>query len=100
MQRRQQSADELDQAGADQVADAFDIGHDARDQRAGLVGVVVGDRQPADMLLHFLPQLGDQPLRRLRQQLRQGERGDALDDGRQYNRSQQREAEDSCGVCR
>ncbi len=43
---------------------------------AGLVGVVVGDRQPADVRLHLAPQLGDQPLRRLREQLRQRERRD------------------------
>ena len=29
------AADELDDAGADQVADAFGVGHDARDERAG-----------------------------------------------------------------
>ena len=46
----QQAADELDQAGADEVADAFDVVHDARDQDAGFVGVVVGDGQAADVL--------------------------------------------------
>ena len=60
--RRQQAADEIHQPGADQVAHAFHVAHDARDQRAALVRVVVGHRQPADVLLHFAPQLGDQPL--------------------------------------
>ncbi len=69
---REQSADKFDQAGAHQVAHAFHVGHDARHQRAGLVGVVVGHRQPADVLLNFAPQLGDQPLRLLGQQLREG----------------------------
>ena len=58
----QQAADEIHQAGADQVAHAFHVVHDARDQRAALVGVVVGDRQPADVLLHFPAQFRDQPL--------------------------------------
>ena len=58
----QQAADELDQAGADEVADAFHVGHDARDQHAGFVGIVVGDGQAADVLLHFAAQFGDQLL--------------------------------------
>ena len=46
---------------------------------AGLVGVVVGHRQPADVRLHLAAQLGDQALRRLREELGERERGDALD---------------------
>ena len=45
--------------GADQVPDAFDVAHDARHERAGLVRVVVGDREAADVGLHLPPQLGD-----------------------------------------
>ena len=57
----QQPAEELDQTGADQVAHAFHVGHDARDQLAGLVGVVVSDRQPSDVLLHFAAQVPRSP---------------------------------------
>ena len=71
--RSQHAADEIHQAGADQVAHAFHVAHDARDQRAGLVGVVVGHGQPADVLLHFAAQLGDQPLPLFGEQLGQGE---------------------------
>ena len=42
-----QAADEFDQAGANQVAHAFDVGHDARDQHAAFVGVVIADRAGA-----------------------------------------------------
>ena len=51
--RGQQPAQELDQAGADQVPHALHVAHDARHQLPGLVGVVVGDRQPADVRLHL-----------------------------------------------
>ena len=78
----QDAADELDQAGADQVANAFDVGHDARDERAGLVRVVVGDGQAADVLLDLLAQLGDEALAGLGEKLGEGEGGDALNDGR------------------
>ena len=86
-QRRQDAADEFHQAGADQVAHAFHVVHDAGDQGAGLVGIVVGHRQPADVLLHLAPQLGDQSLALLGKQLREGERGDALNDGGGENRA-------------
>ena len=39
-----EAADEFDEAGADEIADAFDVAHDARDERAGFVGVVIGRR--------------------------------------------------------
>ena len=68
-------ADQIDQAGADQVADALDIGHDARDQHApswSSRGRQTGNRR--DVGLHFLTKLRNQPLRRLGKQLRQGER--------------------------
>ena len=77
----QQPAEELDQAGADEVAHAFDVGHDARDQLAGFVGVVVGDRQPPDVLLDFLAQFGDHLLAFDREQLSERERRDALHGG-------------------
>ena len=43
------AADEVDDAGADEVAYAFDVGHDAGDERAGAVFVVEGDGQAADV---------------------------------------------------
>ncbi len=71
--RRQQAADEIDEPGADQVADAFHVAHDARHQHARLVGVVVRDRQPSNVLLHPAAQFGNQPLRCFRQGLGEGE---------------------------
>ncbi len=56
------AAAELDQAGADKIAHAFDVVHDARDQQAGFVGIVVSDREAADVLLHFAAQFGDEAL--------------------------------------
>ena len=90
------AADELDQAGADQVAHAFHVGHDARDQHAGLVGVVIGHGQAADVRLHFAAQFGDQALRRLGQQLRQGKRGEALNDGGQHRPPDKRKSRLMC----
>ena len=52
-----------------QIPDAFHVAHDAGHQRAGLVGVIVGDRQAPDVLLHLLAQFGDQALRRLGKQI-------------------------------
>ncbi len=77
---RHQAADEIHQARADQIAHAFDVGHDARYQHAALVGVVIADREASDVLLDFLAQLGDQSLAGFREQLRQGEGSDALDE--------------------
>ena len=63
------AADKLDQARAHQVAHTLHIGHDARDQYARLVGVVIGDRQAAHVRLHFAPQFRDHALRRLGEEL-------------------------------
>ena len=80
-QRCEDAADEIHQAGADQVAHTLHVVHDAGNQGAGLIGIVVGHRQPADMLLHLAPQFGDQALAFFGKQLGEGERGDALNDG-------------------
>ena len=61
----QQTADQIDQSSADQVANAFDIAHDARDQHAALGRIVKRNWQPADMRLHFLAKFRDQALRSL-----------------------------------
>jgi hypothetical protein len=84
-QRRHQSAHEIQEAGSDQIAHALDVGHDARDQHSAFVRVVIGHREQADVLLHFLAELRDEPLAGFREQLRQGERGDALDQGRAHD---------------
>src|ERR1019366_2986857 len=80
-QRRQDAAHEIHQAGADQVAHALHVAHDAGDQGAGFVGIVVDHGQTADVLLHLAAQLGDEPLALFGKQLGEGERGDALNDG-------------------
>jgi hypothetical protein len=41
---------ELHEAVADQIADAVGVGHDARDEDAGLRRVEIGDGQPRDVL--------------------------------------------------
>ena len=94
------SADEIHQAGADQVAHAFDVAHDARDQHAGLVRVVVGDGEPADVLLHAAAQFGDQLLRGLGERLREGKRGQALHQRGQQHNSDQRVQQFGNAACR
>ena len=84
--RGEDAADEVDQAGADEVADAFDVGHDAGDEGAGAVLVVEGDGQAADVLLDLHAQLGDQALACLGEQLRERVGGDALNDGGEQRR--------------
>ena len=79
--RSHQASDQIDQSSTDQVADAFDIAHDARDQHAAFGRIVKRDWQPADMRLNFLTELRDQPLRGLRQQLGQRKRCDSLNHG-------------------
>ena len=77
--RRDDAADKVHQTGADQVAHALDIGHDARHQVAGAIGVVEADREASDVCLHLLAQLGDHALRRLGEKLRQRKRSRRLD---------------------
>ena len=86
---RQYAADELDHAGADQVAHALDVRHDARNQLAGLVRIVVGDGQPADMLLDLAAQFGDEFLARDGKQLSERKGCDALDRRRAHYRERQ-----------
>ncbi len=75
------AADEFDESGADEIAHAFDVVHDARDELAGFVGVVIRDREAADVLLHFAAEFGDEALGLLRQELGERERCDGLDGG-------------------
>ena len=76
----EQAADELDQAGADKVAHALDIGHDAGDKRAGAVFVVVGDGEQADVALDLAAHLGNETLAGFGEQLGEREGSDGLDD--------------------
>jgi hypothetical protein len=41
--RSHNATNKFNQAGADQIADAFDVTHDPRNQDAGFIGVVIGD---------------------------------------------------------
>jgi hypothetical protein len=58
-ERREYPAGKLDEASAEEIADALHVAHDARNQYASLIGVVVGYRQTADVFLNLAPQLGD-----------------------------------------
>ncbi len=72
------AARKIHQARADQIAQAFHVAHDPRDQRAGLIRIVKSDRQPADVRLHLFAQVGDHALRRFGEKLRQREGSDSL----------------------
>ena len=89
-QRGQNPAYELDQARADEIADALHVGHDAGNQHPGLVGVVVRHRQAAHVFLDLAPQFRDQALRLFRKQLREDEGGDTLNDGGREHQQDQR----------
>ena len=49
--RRDQAAEDLDEAGAHEVADALGVGHDPGEQGAGLGLVEIGDGEPAHVPL-------------------------------------------------
>ena len=55
------AADELHQAGADEVAHAFHVAHDARNQRAGAVFVVEAT-ESRPRALHLAAHFGNQAL--------------------------------------
>ena len=76
--RGHQATNKLDQPGADEIADTFHVAHDARDERAGFVGVIKRDGQAADVRLHLLSQFGDHLLGGFGKQLREAERREAL----------------------
>ncbi len=56
---REQPANELHEAGADEVAQAFGVVHDARHQHAGLRRVEVAHRQAHDLGLNAAAHVGD-----------------------------------------
>ena len=96
---RDQSSGKIHQARSQQIANALHVAHDARHQSAGLVGIVKSNRQAGDVLLHLLAKVGDQALRRFRQQLGQRKRSDALDQRRQQDRQNQRSQQSRSDAC-
>ena len=84
--RREDRAGQLHETRADQIADAFGVGHDARNQDAALGRVEVADRQAHDVRLDVLAHVGDRALRGDAQHLRVGERRDDVDDRRRAGR--------------
>jgi hypothetical protein len=91
--RGDDAADELHEAGADEVPDAFGVAHDARNQDAGLRRVEISDRQARDVRLDAAAHVGDGALGGHAEHLRNREGGDRLDDrrgaGDQRERQQQ-----------
>ena len=79
--RGDHAADQLHQAGADQIAYALGVVHDPRNEFADLGRVEIADRQTGNLCLHFLAHFGDGALRRDSQKLRQAKRGEGLHDG-------------------
>ena len=73
------AADKLDEAGADEIAHAFNVGHDAGHERTGAVLVVVGHGKQAHVALHLAAHFGNEALAGLGEQLRERERSDGLD---------------------
>ena len=80
--RGQDRSGELHEARADEIPDAFRVGHDARDEDAGLRRVEIADRQAHDVRLDLFAHLGDRALRRDAEHLRVRERGRRIDDRR------------------
>ena len=77
-----EATDQRHQAGADEVPDALRIGHDARQQDAGLGRVEVAHGQAHDLRVHPDAHVGDRPLCRHAQQLRQRKARQRLHHGR------------------
>lgn len=77
----EEAAGELDEAGADEIADAFDVVHDAGDELAGFVAVEVDDGEAADVGLDFAAEFGDEFLGGFGEQVGEPEAGDALEGG-------------------
>ena len=98
--RRHDAAGELHEAGADEIADAFGVVHDARDEHAGLRLVEVPHRQAHHVLFDAPPHVGDRLLRGDAEDLRQAERRDRLHDGRAGRDPRQRSAADPSGPSR
>ena len=97
MHRRQDRAGQLHEAGADEIPDAFRVGHDARNQDAALRRVEVPDRQAHDVRFDVLAHVGDGALRGDAENLRVGERRGRVDErGRADPQAELSAADPSC----
>ena len=76
-----QTAAEIDEAGADEVAKTFDVEHDAVYEFAGLVPVEIGDGETADVDLNSAAHFGDEALGGLGENLGDGEGTGGLNEG-------------------
>src|SRR6185369_10561986 len=65
------SSDEIDESRANKVSNAFNVGHDARDEASALIGIVISDGQAADVREDLVAKFGDKPLRGLGKRLSQ-----------------------------
>ena len=72
------AANELHQAGADEIADPFGVIHYPRHEGARLRRIEIPDRQPGDVRLDPAPHVGDRTLSSDAKNLRQRERSDRL----------------------
>ena len=77
---------QLHDAGADEIPDAFGVGHDPRDEDAGLRRVEVPDRQAHHVRLDVLPHFGDGALAGHAEHLRVRERAGRIDERRHADR--------------
>ena len=69
----QESAAKIDKAGADEVSETFDVGHDAVYEFAGLIFIEIGDGEAADVNLNSAAHFGDEALGGLGEDLGDGE---------------------------
>ena len=84
------AAGELDEAGADDVADTLGVRHDPRDQDAGLGRVEIAYGEAGHVRFDPPAHVCDRTLRGNTQHLRQRERCNRLDDGRRAGGERQR----------
>ena len=85
----QRRSRQLHETGPDQVPDAFRVGHDPRDQDAGLGRVEVTDRQTHDVRFDLFTHVCDRPLRRDAEDLRVGKRCHHIHQSRRPHRHRQ-----------
>jgi len=78
--RSEDSSSQLNESRANQVPDALRVGHDARNQHAGLRRIEIRDRQVKNVGLDVLTHIGYRALRGNAHDLRQRVCGDRLND--------------------
>ena len=79
---RQDTGDDAEQRGRDEVLDRVDVAGHARQQIAGARFAVLGERQPLDALVHHPPQIVRDPLRDAGGQILFAVRADRADHAR------------------